>query len=111
MEIHITGHRINVTPAIRSFTEEKLSRLERHFDKITSVNVVFDVDKLLQKAEATVHVAKGDLHAVSESENLYAAIDTLIDKLNRQLMRHKEKMLDHRDHRGHWDHWDHEAEQ
>lgn len=95
MQINITGHRLDVTPAIRAFTEEKFDKLERHFDHITAINVVFDVEKLRQIAEATVFVAKGELHASSESEDLYAAIDALIDKLDRQLIKHKEKIRDH----------------
>ena len=103
MQIHITGHRMDVTPAIRAFTEEKLKRLERHFDHITAIHVVFDVEKLRQIAEATVFISKGELHASSESEDLYAAIDTLIDKLNRQLIKHKEKLLHLRDQGNHRD--------
>ena len=95
MQINITGHRLEVTPAIRTFTEEKLNKLERHFDQITSIHVVFDVEKLRQIAEATVLVAKGELHASSESEDLYTAIDALIDKLDRQLIKHKEKIRKH----------------
>ncbi len=90
MQINITGHRMDVTPALRAFTEEKFVRLERHFDHIQAINVVFDVEKVRQIAEATVVVTKGELHASSESEDMYAAIDTLVDKLNRQLMKHKE---------------------
>ena len=97
MQINITGHRIDVTPALRAFTEEKFAKLERHFDHITAINVVFDVEKLRQIAEASILVTKGELHASSESEDLYAAIDLLIDKLNRQLIKHKEKILGHRD--------------
>lgn len=97
MQINITGHHIDVTPALRAFTEEKLDKLERHFDQIKSINVVLTVEKLRQIAEATVHVAKGELHATSESEDLYAAIDTLIDKLERQLIKHKEKNHKHHD--------------
>lgn len=103
MHINITGHRMDVTPALRAFTEEKLNRLERHYDHITTINVVFDVEKLRQIVEATVFIAKGELHASSESEDMYAAIDMLVDKLNRQLMKHKEKILGHRDHRDHHD--------
>lgn len=99
MHINITGHRIEVTPSLRSFTEEKFDRLERHFDHITSIHVVFDVEKLRQIAEATILVSKEKLHASSESEDMYAAIDLLVDKLNRQLMKHKEKLLGLRDHR------------
>ncbi len=95
MQINITGHRLEVTPALRAFTQEKFDKLERHFDHITSINVIFDVEKLRQIAEATVYVAKGELHASSESEDMYAAIDTLIDKLDRQLIKHKEKIRDH----------------
>lgn len=95
MQINITGHHIDVTPALRAFTEEKFDKLERHFDHITSINVVLNVEKLRQIAEATVHVAKGELHASAESEDLYTAIDTLIDKLERQLSKHKEKNQHH----------------
>ena len=98
MQINITGHRLEVTPSLRTFTEEKFDRLERHFDKITTINVVFDVEKLRQIAEATILVAKGEIHASAESEDMYAAIDLLVDKLNRQLMKHKEKIIGHRDH-------------
>ncbi|KTD40074.1 ribosome hibernation promoting factor [Legionella parisiensis] len=97
MQINITGHHIDVTPALRAFTEEKLDKLERHFDQIKSINVVLNVEKLRQIAEATIHVTKGELHASSESEDLYAAIDTLIDKLERQLTKHKEKNHKHHD--------------
>lgn len=93
MQINITGHRIEVTPSLRTFTEEKFDRLERHFDHITSIHVVFDVEKLRQIAEATILVSKEKLHASSESEDMYAAIDSLVDKLNRQLLKHKEKIL------------------
>jgi putative sigma-54 modulation protein len=101
MHIHITGHHIEVTTSLRTFTEEKFNKLERHFDQITAINVVFDVQKLRKIAEATILVSKGELHASAESEDMYAAIDLLVDKLNRQLMKHKEKILDHRDHRDH----------
>lgn len=97
MQINLTGHRLEVTPSIRDYAMEKFGRLERHFDKITQVNVVFDVEKLRQIVEATVHVAQGQLHASSESDDMYASIDSLIDKLDRQLIKHKEKLRDHRD--------------
>jgi putative sigma-54 modulation protein len=99
MQINITGHRMEVTPALKAFTEEKLNRLERHFEQIRSINVIFDVEKLRQIVEATVVVNRGEVHASSESEDMYTAIDALIDKLNRQLMKHKEKLLDKRDDR------------
>lgn len=97
MQINITGHRLEVTPALRAYTEEKFEKLDRHFDNITAVNVVFDIEKVRQIAEATILVAKGEVHASSESEDMYAAIDLLVDKLNRQLMKHKEKIHNHRE--------------
>ncbi|MBA2649752.1 MAG: ribosome-associated translation inhibitor RaiA [Legionella sp.] len=103
MHINITGHRLDVTPALRAFVIEKFDRLERHFDRISSIHVVFDVEKLRQIAEATVVISKAEIHASSESEDMYTAIDLLVDKLNSQLMKHKGKMIDHRDHRDHRD--------
>ena len=85
---------MEITPALRTFTQEKFDKLERHFDKITAINVIFDVEKLRQIAEATILVAKGELHASSESEDMYTAIDILVDKLDRQLIKHKEKLRD-----------------
>lgn len=100
MKINFTGHRLEVTPALRKFTEEKFSKLERHFDKITTIHVVFDVEKLRQIAEATILISKGEVHASAEDENMYTSIDLLVEKLERQLMKHKEKKLDSRDHHG-----------
>ncbi len=88
---------MEVTPALKTFAQEKFDKLERHFDKITAINVIFDVEKLRQIAEATILVNKGELHASSESEDMYTAIDILVDKLDRQLIKHKEKMRGHRD--------------
>lgn len=95
MQTNFTGHHVEVTPALRAFTEDKLKKLERHFDKITAINVVFNVQKLAQIAEATILVAKGELHARAESEDMYTAIDELMDKLDRQLIKHKEKKREH----------------
>jgi putative sigma-54 modulation protein len=97
MQINFTGHKFEITPALRSYTEAKFNKLERHFDKITSIRVVFAVEKLRQIAEATIMLAKGELHARSESDDMYASIDFLIDKLHRQLIEHKEKIRNHRD--------------
>ena len=101
----------DIPPAIRTFTEEKFEKLERHFDHITAINVVYDVEKLRQIAEATVFVSKGELHASAEAEDLYTAIDTLVDKLNRQLLKHKDKLLGHRDHTDHRDMHDDQREE
>ncbi|WP_019529750.1 ribosome hibernation-promoting factor, HPF/YfiA family [Dasania marina] len=92
MQINVSGHHVEVTTALRDYVSSKFSRLERHFDQITNTNVTLTVEKLSQKAEANVHVAGADLFAVSESEDMYAAIDTLTDKLDRQLIKHKEKV-------------------
>ena len=92
MQINVSGHHVEVTTALRDYVSEKFSRLERHFDQITNTNVTLTVEKLVQKAEANVHVAGADLFATSEHEDMYAAIDTLTDKLDRQLIKHKEKL-------------------
>ncbi len=95
MQINISGHHVELTPAIKNYVNTKLDRLERHHDRITSTNVILSVDKLRQKAEASVHVSGKDFFADCESEDLYAAIDLLADKLDRQLIKHKEKMRSH----------------
>ncbi|KTD17357.1 ribosome hibernation-promoting factor, HPF/YfiA family [Legionella jordanis] len=97
MQISFTGHNVEVTPALKAFTVEKFNKLERHFDRITSIHVVFDIEKLSQIAEASIQVAKGELHARAESDDMYSAIDALIDKLDRQLIKHKEKIREHRE--------------
>jgi putative sigma-54 modulation protein len=92
MQINISGHHVEITPALRDYAEEKIKRLERHFDQITRSDLTLTVEKLRQKAECNVHVSGSDLHASSEDENMYAAIDSLSDKLDRQLLKHKEKL-------------------
>jgi putative sigma-54 modulation protein len=96
MNIDLTGHHVSLTEALRSYVTDKFSRLERHFDHVTSTHVVLKVDKARHIAEATIHVAgKKDVHANSVHEDMYAAIDMLVDKLDRQILRHKEKLTDH----------------
>ncbi|MCS5710727.1 ribosome hibernation-promoting factor, HPF/YfiA family [Candidatus Berkiella aquae] len=98
MQINITGHHVEITPALRDYVESKLQKIERHFSHITNVYVTLTVDKKFQqKAEAKVNLARAEIHAESESENMYAAIDLLIDKLDRQVVKHKEKMNNHGD--------------
>lgn len=97
MQINYTGHNMEVTPALKDFAQKKFDKLIRHFDRITAVNAVFKVEKLRQIAEATILVNKAELHASSESDDLYTAIDLLIDKLDKQLIKHKEKMENHRE--------------
>ncbi len=91
MQISVSGHHIEVTNPLREYVESKLDRLERHFDKITNIHVILSVEKLRQKAEATIRTPEGDVYADSESDDLYAAIDVLADKLDRQLIKKKEK--------------------
>lgn len=92
MQITVSGHHVDVTPALRDYVTTKLSKLQNHFDNITKTAVTLTVEKLVQKAEASVHVAGADLFAECESEDMYAAIDSLADKLDRQLIKHKEKL-------------------
>ncbi len=94
MQLNITGHQLDITEAIRAYVTGKLEKLERHFDHITNVHVILSVDKVVHRAEAAVHVARGEVFAEAESEDMYAAIDQLIDKLDRQILRHKEKLVD-----------------
>jgi putative sigma-54 modulation protein len=95
MQISITGHHVDVTEALKNYVTEKMERIERHFDKIVNVHVVLAVEKLVQKAEATVQVNGASLFAQEESEDLYAAIDGMVDKLDRQVVKHKEKVQEH----------------
>ncbi|MEY4194179.1 MAG: hypothetical protein RLZZ226_547 [Pseudomonadota bacterium] len=95
MQITISGHHVEVTDSIREYVTEKLARIKRHFEQVIQVTVILQVDKLAQKAEATVQVNGATLFAEDTRENLYAAIDGLVDKLDRQIARHKEKTLGH----------------
>jgi putative sigma-54 modulation protein len=95
MNINITGHHIEVTPAIHDYVTAKLDRVIRHFDNVTSVHVILSVAKLQQKAEVTLHVKGKDIYADSEETDLYAAIDTVSAKLDRQVVKYKEKHSDH----------------
>lgn len=94
MQVNISGHQLEVTSALREYIEEKLTRLERHFDRIIKVQVILEVEKLQKKAEASLHIAGREVVANAEHEDMYAAIDALVDKLDRQLIKHKEKQLD-----------------
>ncbi len=95
MNLTITGHHLEVTPAIDEYVKTKLDRIIRHFDNVTSVHVVLSVDKLKQKAEVTMQVKGKAIHADSVEQDLYAAIDTVADKLDRQVVKHKEKISNH----------------
>jgi putative sigma-54 modulation protein len=96
MNLNITGHHVQITPAIRDYVNAKMERVTKHFDHVIDINVIMSVAKLRQKVEATVHVRGRDVFCESIAEDMYAAIDTLIDKLDRTIIRHKEKGLGHR---------------
>lgn len=96
MQISLSGHHVEVTDSLRNYVETKFERLERHFDQVTNIHVVLSVEKLRQKAEATLHIRGHDIHADSVQENMYASIDALTDKLDRQLLKQKEKNQNHR---------------
>lgn len=95
MNLNITGHHLEVTPAMHDYVTSKLDRIVRHFDHVTAVHVILSVEKLRQKAEITVHVRGKDIFVEAQDENLYAAIDALADKLDRQVLKHKEKATEH----------------
>jgi putative sigma-54 modulation protein len=96
MNLNVSGHHVEVTPAILSYVRSKLERVSRHFDHVIDAHVILRVKKLRQKAEATLHVRGNDLHCESEEAELYAAIDLLADKLDRQVLRYKDKLADKR---------------
>jgi putative sigma-54 modulation protein len=93
MQVNITGHHVELTDPLRDYVQEKLARLERHYDNITNVHVTLSVEKERQQAGCTLHAAGADLHAEATDNDMYAAIDALTDKLDRQLVKHKEKTL------------------
>lgn len=95
MNLNITGHHLEVTPAIRGYVEEKLKRVTRHFDHVIDVSVILTVEKLKHKAEVSLHTAGKDIYVESIEDDMYAAIDVLVDKLDRQVLRHKEKISGH----------------
>lgn len=94
MQISVTGHHVDVTDSMRDYVNDKFTRLERHFDHVINVHVVLTVEKLQQKAESTLQVNGASIFATANNEDMYAAIDQLIDKLDRQVIKHKEKLQD-----------------
>ena len=95
MQINLTGRHIEVTESLKEYVDNKFAKLERHFDHINNVYVILNVEKLVQKAEATLHLTGGEVFATADSSDMYAAIDSLIDKLDRQVIKHKEKLKSH----------------
>lgn len=91
MNINLTGRHLEITPAIREHVTTKLGKIKRHFDHVIDINVILSVDKLKQKAEATVHLSGKTLFAETDDSNLYVSIDNLVDALDRQILKHKDK--------------------
>jgi putative sigma-54 modulation protein len=96
MQVNLTGRHIEITDSLRNYVTTKMERIERHFDHVTNIHVILEVEKTRQKAEASFHISGHDIFADAENEDMYAAIDSLVDKLDRQLLKHKEKMKNHR---------------
>lgn len=95
MQLTLSGHHVEITDSMRAYVEKRLERVKRHFDQVIDVHFVMSVEKLQHKAEATVHVSGTNIHAEAVDTNMYAAIDTLTDKLDRSVLKHKEKQRDH----------------
>ncbi|WP_299452827.1 ribosome-associated translation inhibitor RaiA [uncultured Pigmentiphaga sp.] len=93
MNLSISGHHLVVTPAIREYVLNKLTRVLRHFDNVIDIQVLLSVEKLRHTAEITLHMRGKDVHCEAQEENLYAAIDTLVDKVDRQVIKYKDKFL------------------
>lgn len=96
MHLTVTGHHTDVTQALRDYVATRFNKLERHFDQLVDVHCVLTVEKLIHKAEAIIRVGGGTIHAEAAHNDMYAAIDELADKLDRQVTKHKEKVTDHR---------------
>ena len=96
MQVSITGHHVEVTEALKAYVEEKINKIKRHFDNVVDVHVILTVEKLEQKAEATVQISGAKLFADDVQEDMYVAIDNMVDKLDRQIVKYKEKNQNHR---------------
>jgi putative sigma-54 modulation protein len=96
MNLHLSGHHLEITPALREYITAKLDRITRHFDHVIDITVLLSVEKLRHKIEANVHLSGKDIFVESSNSDMYAAIDTLVDKLDRQIIKHKEKSFEHR---------------
>lgn len=96
MQIDLTGHHVDITPSLRDYVSGKMERVARHFERVGNVHVILSVEKLRQRAEATINITGGQVFADAEAEDMYAAIDALVDKLDRQVKKQKEKNTDYR---------------
>jgi putative sigma-54 modulation protein len=95
MQLSVTGHHVEITASLRAYVAKRLERLSRHFDHVMDTHCVLTVEKLLHKAEATLRMRGETIHAVAVDDNMYASIDALVDKLDRRVLKHKEKTTDH----------------
>jgi putative sigma-54 modulation protein len=95
MQLSVTGQQIDVTDSLRNYVSSKIDKIERHFDLVSDIHCILKVEKLRHTAEATVSVNGGKIFADSTEDDMYAAIDSLVDKLDRQVRKYKEKMVDH----------------
>lgn len=96
MQVIVTGHHLEITEALRANIDTKFAKLARHFDNVTDVHVILSVEKLMQKAEATLQLRGTKFFAEDHQEDMYVAIDNMVDKLDRQIIKHKEKNGNHR---------------
>ena len=96
MQLNLSGHHLDITSALRQHASDKLSKIKHHFDKVMNVNMTLEVQKDVQTAEATIHVRGADLFAKAQSNDMYVSIDQLINKLDSQIIKHKEKLHNHR---------------
>jgi putative sigma-54 modulation protein len=95
MQLNVSGHHVEITKAMRGYVASKIERLQRHFDLVSDVHCILTVEKLRHKAEAKVNVNGDTIYADNTEEDMYAAIDGLVDKLDRRVRKHKEKLVDH----------------
>ncbi|SES72439.1 SSU ribosomal protein S30P /sigma 54 modulation protein [Nitrosomonas marina] len=98
MNLKLTGNHVEITPALRDYVNTKISKVTRHFDHVIDVSVILSVEKHKQKAEANLHIRGKDIFVEADSTDMYASIDSLVDKLDRQVLKHKEKNLEKRNH-------------
>jgi len=109
MLVDVTGHQMNITPALRSYVSEKCSRLERRSEKLSKMHVILHVEKLRCKAEGKINLPGSNLFADAVEEDMYAAIDALVDKLDRQVKKHNQKRHNHHQSEGGLKNYDHDA--
>ncbi|KAA0442847.1 MAG: ribosome-associated translation inhibitor RaiA [Candidatus Thioglobus sp.] len=96
MQLNISGHHLDITDAIKQHATEKLAKIKHHFDHLIKIDMILEVEKDVQKAEASVHISGADLFAKAQSDDMYVSIDSMINKLDAQVRKHKEKINNHR---------------